>query len=97
MLDDAAAADPAPEDGTATGGDALPWLRAAVARLTGLTPAEIDPGAGLIQLGIDSLMFLDLGERARRDLGVVIDAEAALGAETLADLAVLLDSRRGAA
>ncbi len=75
-------------------GDVLGWLRAAVARLVGRPPEEVNCDAGLIQLGIDSLMFLDLGERARRELGVTLDAEAALSAATLGELAALLESRR---
>ncbi|WP_149536557.1 beta-ketoacyl synthase N-terminal-like domain-containing protein [Siccirubricoccus phaeus] len=74
--------------------DVLAWLRGAVAKLVGRPPGEVDPGAGLIQLGIDSLMFLDLGERAARELGVTLSAEAALGAESLAELAALLERER---
>jgi aryl carrier-like protein len=78
------------EDSAAGTEDLLGWLRRAVARLIGRPPEEIDPAAGLIQLGIDSLMFLDLGERASRELGIPLTAEAALGAESLEELAALL-------
>jgi yersiniabactin nonribosomal peptide/polyketide synthase len=90
-----AAARPVVES-TVEADDVLCWLRHAVARLVGRPASEIDDAAGLIQLGIDSLMFLDLGERAGRELGVTLSAEAALGAENLKALAETLRQQRDA-
>lgn len=78
-------------------GDLLAWLRQALARLVGRPAEEIDPRLGLIQLGVDSLMFLDLGERMSRELGIALPAETALGADSLEELAGLLRDGREAA
>lgn len=96
---EAASAEPTGETVPADGepGDLLVWLRHALARLVGRPAEEIDPRHGLIQLGMDSLMFLDLGERMSRELGIALPAETALGAESLEELARLLRDGREAA
>lgn len=75
---------------TADGRDPLPWLVKAVAELVGRAPHQIDTARGLIQLGVDSLMFIDLRERVQAELGIELTAEVALGAESLEQLAKAL-------
>lgn len=72
----------------------LAWLRAAVGDLIGRPADQVDVSAGLIQLGVDSLMFLDLSERTQADLDMQLSAETALGAESLLALAEAMDRER---
>lgn len=82
------------EAGVADRSDLLAWLRAAVGDLIGRPADHVDVSAGLIQLGVDSLMFLDLSERTQADLDMQLSAETALGAESLLALAEAMDRER---
>ncbi|WP_197357952.1 beta-ketoacyl reductase, partial [Ralstonia pseudosolanacearum] len=75
------------------------YLRAGIATLLHCAPDTITDQANLIQLGLDSLLFLELGETIARELDVRISADTAFRAgtfEALADgLAQALGVRRG--
>ncbi|XLV72485.1 acyl carrier protein [Ralstonia syzygii subsp. celebesensis] len=86
-----ACTDPAAPDGTeppaqaaAEPADALfSAVRARVAEVLGRDAEAIPAEANLIQLGLDSLLFLDLSERLGKQFGVSISAETAFKANTL--------------
>ncbi|MGF2509183.1 acyl carrier protein, partial [Ralstonia pseudosolanacearum] len=75
------------------------YLRAGIATLLHCAPDTVTDQANLIQLGLDSLLFLELGETIARELDVRISADTAFQAGTfgaLADgLAQALGVRRG--
>ncbi|MDO3558485.1 beta-ketoacyl synthase N-terminal-like domain-containing protein [Ralstonia pseudosolanacearum] len=75
------------------------YLRAGIATLLHCAPDTVTDQANLIQLGLDSLLFLELGETIARELDVRISADTAFRAgtfEALADgLAQALGVRRG--
>ncbi len=86
-----ACADPAASAGTeatakptAAPADSLfRTVRARVAEVLGRDAEAIPAEANLIQLGLDSLLFLDLSERLGKQFGVSISAETAFKANTL--------------
>ncbi len=50
------------------------------------SPSEFDDDSNLVQLGLDSLMFLDLNEALNRDLGVKLNAESVFSMGTFSEL-----------
>ncbi|CAO4163565.1 beta-ketoacyl synthase N-terminal-like domain-containing protein [Methylorubrum populi] len=70
-------------------------LRRELAALLRRPEAEIDPASNLVQLGMDSLIFLELTERIDRALGVRISAETALQHDTLGRLAAAIEEQAG--
>ena len=62
-------------------------LRRELAALLRRPETELDPACNLVQLGMDSLIFLELSERLHRTLGVRISAETALQHDSLGRLA----------
>ncbi|MGE3175065.1 MAG: SDR family NAD(P)-dependent oxidoreductase [Planctomycetota bacterium] len=59
----------------------------AVARVLGRWPGEVAVDAPLAQLGLDSLLAVDLQQRVRQDLGLELPLSAMLGAEDSRGLA----------
>ncbi|UMR30042.1 KR domain-containing protein [Massilia sp. MB5] len=66
------------------------YLRERLAVLLQTDAAAIAPDAQLLQLGLDSLLFLELGETIQQELGVRLSAEAAFQAGSVDSLAGLL-------
>jgi acyl transferase domain-containing protein len=58
-----------------------------VAAVLGSKPANLDPGCTLIQLGLDSLMALELSDRVREAYGARIPPAELLNGMRLSDLA----------
>ncbi|MBB2964983.1 beta-ketoacyl synthase N-terminal-like domain-containing protein [Methylobacterium sp. R2-1] len=81
--------------GAAGGGRVAATLRRELAALLRRPEAEIDPVSNLVQLGMDSLIFLELTERIDRALGVRISAETALQHDTLGRLAEAIEAQLG--
>ncbi|WP_437729164.1 beta-ketoacyl synthase N-terminal-like domain-containing protein [Sorangium sp. So ce861] len=63
------------------------YLRARISTLLRCDEAAVTDDGNLIQLGLDSLLFLELSETITRELGVRVSAETALSGGTLAALA----------
>ena len=79
-------------DGTAPAADTAAAVRAELAAVLGLPdPAAIAPDAALFDLGIDSLLAIDLRKRLRRTLGRTAPLAALLGGITVAELIADLD------
>lgn len=72
-----------------------PYLRQQLAQLLKCAPDGIDPLTPLIQLGLDSLLLLELNESIRRDTGVHLSAEDIFKASHLQALTELLRQRQG--
>ncbi|QUP53881.1 KR domain-containing protein [Ralstonia syzygii] len=70
-------------------------VRARVAEVLGRDAEAIPAEANLIQLGLDSLLFLDLSERLGKQFGVSISAETAFKANTLNAFAKALAAQLG--
>lgn len=67
------------------------WLGAHVAAQLRLDdPAQLTPQRDLLQLGLDSLLFLELGSAVQRQFGIRLDAGSAYRELTLAGLARLI-------
>jgi yersiniabactin nonribosomal peptide/polyketide synthase len=84
---------------TETGGnkaaqDIETYLCEQIAELLRIPVAELKTDRNLIQLGLDSLMFLDLAHTVSRDLGVTVSAEAAFELSSIADMADHIRSLR---
>lgn len=71
-----------------------PYLRQQLAQLLKCAPDEIDPLTPLIQLGLDSLLLLELNESIRRDTGVHLSAEDIFKASHLQALTELLRQKQ---
>ncbi|MEM9455613.1 MAG: SDR family NAD(P)-dependent oxidoreductase [Myxococcota bacterium] len=69
---------------------ALEFLRAQVARIGRLDPAAVDTDAPLVELGLDSLMAVELRQAAERGLGVALPLVHFLSADSLDQLAAQL-------
>lgn len=65
-----------------------------IAELLQIPVAELPTDRNLIQLGLDSLMFLDLAHTVSRDLGVTVSAETAFELPSIADMADHIRSLR---
>jgi yersiniabactin nonribosomal peptide/polyketide synthase len=71
--------------------DVAGWLAAEISRQLRLDAGvRIDPAQDLMQLGLDSLMFLDLSATIEKAFGVALDANIAYEEMTLDALAALL-------
>ena len=68
-------------------------LQVVLARLTGLPPQQIRPEASLSDLGIDSLMTLELQEELKRISGTLLPVETLVQVTSVSELEQLL--RRG--
>lgn len=67
------------------------WLGAQIAAQLRLDdPAQLTPQRDLLQLGLDSLLFLELGSAVQRQFGIRLDAGSAYRELTLAGLARLI-------
>nr|WP_315596509.1 polyketide synthase [uncultured Cupriavidus sp.] len=67
------------------------WLRKRIAaQLRMDDPARLQPRQDLLQLGLDSLQFLELGGAVQRAIGIRLDAARAYRDMTLAGLSILL-------
>jgi amino acid adenylation domain-containing protein len=66
------------------------WLRAAVARELGVSPAQVEPDRSLIALGVDSLLAANIGQALQPLLGAPPSLRSLLDAEDLTSLAGLL-------
>lgn len=82
----------APSD-SAPGGDGPTGVIAEVAAVLGIDAATIDRQTSLLDLGLDSLLALDLRKRLRRVSGASVPLGALLGGITSAELIAELDTR----
>jgi 3-oxoacyl-(acyl-carrier-protein) synthase/SAM-dependent methyltransferase/acyl carrier protein len=67
--------------------EVLDWLVAAVAAGQGAAPSAVDPALPLIELGVDSLLSLELSQRLGKLFGTRISAAALLESRDLRALA----------
>ena len=71
-------------------------LRNELAIVLGLEPDEVDPQVSLNNLGLDSLMLLELRQRLENGLGIELPMESLMQDPNLSDLStkllVLLES-----
>lgn len=65
-------------------------LRSVLAKISGLAPQEIHPDSSPAELGIDSLLTLELQEDLRRISGVLIPVEALVQVRSVRELELLL-------
>ncbi|MFL5887101.1 MAG: condensation domain-containing protein, partial [Thermoleophilaceae bacterium] len=70
-------------------GELASKIRALVARALGLDAGELDDCAGLSELGLDSLMAMELQEAAARELGIELPVEALVESASIEELATL--------
>ncbi|MCU5775503.1 SDR family NAD(P)-dependent oxidoreductase [Erwiniaceae bacterium BAC15a-03b] len=66
------------------------YLRETLARQLNCPPELISADSNLVQLGLDSLLFLDLNETLGRDLGVKLNAENVFRAASVKELIAAL-------
>jgi len=72
------------------------WLTQQMAEILGTRPDRIDAGRPFSELGLDSLMALDLRNRVEQDLGLTLSATAAISYDSVERLsAFLLSELRG--
>jgi len=83
-------------DGPVAPGAVEAMLVDLLARRAGVPPGEVDPGEPISQLGIDSVVSVEIAEEARAWLGVDLEPAALYDEVSLAELAGLL-ARRGRA
>lgn len=85
--------DPAPPTATspASGGDTTAVVLAELTSVLGIEPAGVDLDASLLDMGVDSLLALDLRKRLRRATGRSVPLAAMLGGMTGAELITGLD------
>ncbi|EDV5273673.1 SDR family NAD(P)-dependent oxidoreductase [Salmonella enterica subsp. enterica serovar Mbandaka] len=80
-----------PADKLADAGAVAQWLAAQIAAQLRLDdPSRLSAKRDLVQLGLDSLLFLELSSTIQRRLGVRIDAEQAYREMTIAGLSRLI-------
>lgn len=80
-----------PTDKLADAGMVVQWLSVQIAAQLRLDdPAKLSPRRDLVQLGLDSLLFLELSSTIQRRLGVRIDAEQAYQEMTIDGLSRLI-------
>lgn len=80
-----------PADQLADAGAVAQWLAAQIAAQLRLDdPSRLSAKRDLVQLGLDSLLFLELSSTIQRRLGVRIDAEQAYREMTIAGLSRLI-------
>ena len=78
--------------------EAVATIRDMVAELTGMASAEIDPDAALLDLGLDSLMLVQMKTLMAGRLGITVDMADFYGdLDTVARLAQLVPAGAGAA
>jgi acyl carrier protein len=65
-------------------------LQKELAIVLGLEPSEVDPQESLNNLGLDSLMLLELKQRLENGLGIQLPMESLMQDPNLADLSVKL-------
>ncbi|HET9170532.1 MAG TPA: acyltransferase domain-containing protein [Actinospica sp.] len=83
----AAAAAGAPPDGVRGEVDVRAGLRATLAEVLALDPAELEHGIPMTRYGLDSVMAMDLGRRVLRRYGVVVPVKILLQGGTLDEVA----------
>ncbi|WP_437611383.1 SDR family NAD(P)-dependent oxidoreductase [Erwinia sp. V71] len=66
------------------------YVRETLARQLSCDEQLITPDSNLVQLGLDSLLFLDLNETLGRDLGVKLNAESVFRAASVRELVAAL-------
>ncbi|AEA65977.1 beta-ketoacyl synthase N-terminal-like domain-containing protein [Burkholderia gladioli] len=87
-----------PDNGApATHADLYRRVRAHIAELLGRAPDAIPGQANLVQLGLDSLLFLYLSEKLSQEFGISVSAETAFKASTLDALVAALENQLGSA
>ncbi|WP_053116370.1 SDR family NAD(P)-dependent oxidoreductase [Winslowiella iniecta] len=69
------------------------YLRDTLARQLNCAPEQITADSNLVQLGLDSLLFLDLNETLGRDLGVKLNAESVFRAASVRELLAALQQQ----
>lgn len=67
------------------------FLREVLAKQLNCAASEIQAQSNLVQLGLDSLLFLDLNETLGRELGVKLNAESVLKAGTVHELKLAVE------
>lgn len=65
-------------------------VRGHIAAVLGLEPVAVEPDAGIVALGVDSLMAIELGLLLRQDLGVALGPMDLLRGPSAAQLAELV-------
>lgn len=85
------------EEPTTVEGNLEDYLRQAIAAQLGCPPSQIKDSSNLIQLGLDSLSFLDLGEKIAADLKVKVNAERIFQTGTFKDMVAAIASQQASA
>ncbi|EGD54951.1 acyltransferase domain-containing protein [Gordonia neofelifaecis] len=82
----------AEQPGPAESGDLMTDLVAELAVAMDLPTSDIDPGAPLVALGMDSLQALDFRKRVQASLACDLPVEAILGGASLNEVVALMDT-----
>jgi acyl carrier protein len=67
------------------------FIQETAARVLGISPSKLDPARPLNELGLDSLMGIELVNRLEDGLGLPFPTEKLLGAPSIATLARILN------
>jgi acyl transferase domain-containing protein len=88
-LNSVTTAAPTPEPRATVPGASNGSVQGVLARVTGVPLQKIQPEASPSDLGIDSLMTLELQEELKRTLGVQLSTEALVGVKSVGELELL--------
>lgn len=83
------------EDRRGAGVDAATIVRAHLSELLSIAPEQILPDRKLLELGLDSLLFLDLRERIASNFGIRLSGETAVSFDTVGALITAIDAQLG--
>lgn len=78
-----------------TGVDVATTVRTHLAELLSLSPEQILPDRKLLELGLDSLLFLDLRERIATEFDIRLSGETAVSFDTVGALIAAIRSQLG--
>ena len=81
------------KSGQSSAADIGRWLRTRISSALGLNDADFDAETNLLQLGMDSLLFLNLAQAIKKEWHVTIAAHTLFDMPTLAGLSSWLENR----